>query len=78
MTRRILDRLLGLEPIDWVARAKELDRKAEQADRERSERDAAAAEVRDSPPSHAWDEYAGTYEHPAYGVAEVDARRATA
>jgi len=35
VTRQILDKLLKLDPIDWVARAKELDRKVEQAARER-------------------------------------------
>jgi N-acyl-D-amino-acid deacylase len=71
VTRRILDRLLELEPIDWIGRARELDRKAEQAARASKEREAAESSA--SSPSHAWAEYAGTFEHPAYGVAEVTA-----
>jgi N-acyl-D-amino-acid deacylase len=71
VTRRILDRLVKLEPIDWVARAKEIDAKAAQADRENRQRD--ASESSGSSPSHAWNEYAGTFEHPAYGSVTVSA-----
>ena len=67
VTRRALDHLLGLEPIDWVARAKELERKAEAAGRESREKEQLRVEI-DSSPAHSWDEYAATYEHPAYGV----------
>ena len=72
VTRRVLDHVLGMEPIDWVARSKELDRKAEATDRERREKEQARIETDSyASPSHSWDEYAATYEHPAYGVAEV-------
>ena len=71
-TRRIIDRLLGLEPIDWVARAKDLEAKAAQVNRDRHPRD--ESESTDSPPSRAWEEYSGAFEHAAYGIAEVSAR----
>ena len=72
ITRRILDRILGLEPIDWVARAKGFERDAEKAEAERKAKEANEADpTGPEPPSHPWDDYAGTYEHPAYGSAEV-------
>jgi len=79
VTRRVLDQILGLDPIDWVARAKGFDREAEKADAERKAKARAEAEADatlPAPPSHPWADYAGTYEHPAYGSAEVAARDA--
>ena len=72
VTRRILDRLLGLEPIDWVARAKELEAKADRANRDRPQPEESDSIA--SSPSHPLVDYSGTYEHPAYGVAEVTAK----
>jgi N-acyl-D-amino-acid deacylase len=69
VTRYVFDRLLGLEPIDWIQRAKELDEKAK-----REGDDAKKAAPRSgTSPSHRPAEYAGTYEHPAYGVVRIAA-----
>jgi CubicO group peptidase (beta-lactamase class C family) len=71
LARLAIDRLLGLPPVDWLARvqarldaAREADKKsgklAEQYDRKAGTR-----------PAHALVEYEGEYEHPAYGTLRV-------
>ena len=70
LTRRILDDLLGLEPIDWFARGRETDAKTEATARENQEREASAARPT-GPPTHPWSDYAGLFEHPAYGRIEI-------
>ncbi len=71
VTRNLFDRLLGLDPIDWVARTKkqEEDAKARQ-EKQRQER--AAERKPGTSPSHPLSAYAGTYEHPAYGRLTVE------
>jgi dihydroorotase/N-acyl-D-amino-acid deacylase len=71
VTRWVFDRLLGLEPIDWAFRAQELDRKAEQASKER-QKSASKDSPGFSPPSHSLRDYAGTYAHRAYGKISID------
>ncbi|MGH8245832.1 MAG: serine hydrolase [Gammaproteobacteria bacterium] len=67
VTYNAFDRLLGLEEIAWRQRFK---------DQQKKQREAAAAK-KDAPrktgttPSHALTEYAGSYEHPGYGVMTV-------
>ena len=69
VTRYVYDRLLGLDPVDWSGRIKEERAKAEAAE---------AGEEGDDKPrqgtsyTHELDEYAGTYEHPAYGKLQVE------
>lgn len=64
----VLDTMLGLEPIDWIGRAIE---------REQFWAEASAAAQTDvgkrhgTSPSHDMAEYAGVYEHPAYGELTV-------
>lgn len=69
LCRYILDELLGVEERDWAAEAKK------QADeliaRMREVTGSAAIAVPSTRPSHPLLEYAGTYEHPAYGPLEV-------
>ena len=65
VTRNVFDRLLGLDPIDWVARCKTLDQKADSTRRNPAQ-DRGRAKT-DTRPSHALAEYSGTYAHPAYG-----------
>ena len=72
VTRFVLDRLLGLEPIDWLGRAKELDRKAKRDAEDATRRDERRRKPGTSP-SHRPAEYAGTYEHPAYGTVRIKA-----
>ncbi|MBM3792061.1 MAG: DUF3471 domain-containing protein, partial [Acidobacteria bacterium] len=71
--RYVSDRLLGLEPIDWVSRTREQQKKQEK-DREEARQKAAAERRPGTSPSHPLAEYAGTYEHPGYGKAEVSVR----
>jgi dihydroorotase/N-acyl-D-amino-acid deacylase len=74
VTRNVFDRLLGLPPIDWVGRAKELDRKAEHQ-RAEGKSKAEAARRTGTSPTHALAEYAGTFAHPAYGSVSIRAGR---
>src|SRR5438094_564879 len=66
VTENVFDRLLGLAPIDWAARARKQQQEADSA--QKKERDKRAAERKpNTTPSHELAAYAGTYEHPAYG-----------
>jgi len=64
------DRLLGLEPVDWVARAEFF---LDQALSAMAETEAAQAQdrVEGTEPSHPLEAYAGFYRHPAYGTVRV-------
>jgi CubicO group peptidase (beta-lactamase class C family) len=70
VTRNLFDRLLGLDPVDWAARAREADRKAE-ADRRAARKAEAESRRPETRPSHAPADYAGDYRHPAYGTVRV-------
>ena len=66
IARNLEDRLLGLEPIDWHSR---LNKKFEQnrsmqLELKKQNEDSV---VKGTQPSHALNQYIGTYEHPAYG-----------
>jgi CubicO group peptidase (beta-lactamase class C family) len=66
LTYYILDRLCGKEPVPWFDRFRELRRKfLAQLDVDRQTR--KAVRRADTRPSHDLAEYAGAYEHPAYG-----------
>jgi CubicO group peptidase (beta-lactamase class C family) len=70
LSNAIVDHLLSAPQTDWNRLYLGLrDREAEKA----AERAKAwrAQQVRGTTPSHALSEYAGRYEHPAYGTAEV-------
>src|SRR5215471_10753160 len=65
---RAFDELLGLDPIDWSGRLKgQMDalKVGMQESRE------LKLPVPDAPPSHAIEDYVGTYAHPAYGTFSV-------
>jgi CubicO group peptidase (beta-lactamase class C family) len=64
------DRLLGLEQVPWDERSAREARKAERLAKQ-AEAKATAARVRSTSPSHALDDYAGTYLHPGYGEVTV-------
>lgn len=67
---RATDLLLQLEPVDWHARIKAEVAKAKEAEKQKS--DAEAAERKpNTKPSHALVDYAGEFEHPGYGVVTV-------
>jgi CubicO group peptidase (beta-lactamase class C family) len=65
----IVDRIAGLEPIDWGERFLTAERAIKQGRRDT----AAAAESRADrrPPSRPIDEFVGIYSHPAYGDIEI-------
>lgn len=68
VTFDVIDRLLGLEPIDWNERFRKRHEAGEQA------RKAARKEtgrVEGTSPSHPLEAYTGTYEHPAYGRVRI-------
>jgi hypothetical protein len=66
LINHVLDRLGGKEPAPWLDRLRELRRKA-LAQEEIDERKREAGRKPSAPPSHDLSDYAGTYEHPAYG-----------
>ena len=70
VVRNAFDRMLGLEPIDWAARARKREAEAKQEAEEAKTADLAAA-APDTKPSHPLADYAGDYEHPGYGKASV-------
>jgi CubicO group peptidase (beta-lactamase class C family) len=67
---RVLDELLGEEPIDWSGRLKERFDAAQQGS---AEARAAASKVENAPLPRPVDEYAGEYEHPGYGTFKISA-----
>jgi CubicO group peptidase (beta-lactamase class C family) len=66
LINHVLDRLGGKEPAPWLDRLRDLRRKA-LAQEEIDERKREAGRKPNAPPSHDLSDYAGTYEHPAYG-----------
>lgn len=72
VTRNVFDRLLELDPIDWVARTKKQEEEAK-ARQEKQRQERAAERKPGTSPTHALSAYAGTYEHPAYGRLVVQA-----
>jgi CubicO group peptidase (beta-lactamase class C family) len=70
VSRHVFDRLLGLELIDWAKRTRE--RQARQEKQAEEARNKTAGERKPgTSPTHALADYAGRYEHPGYGAAEV-------
>jgi hypothetical protein len=70
LTNTILDHLLGLEPLPWLERF----RNPRAALRDHAPNDSAArgeARHRETRPSHALDDYAHEYAHPAYGEVKI-------
>ncbi len=70
VVRNAFDRMLGLEPIDWAARARKREAEAKAKVEEARKADLAAA-VAGTSPSHPLADYAGDYEHTGYGRASV-------
>jgi len=69
VTRGVYDRVLELESVDWMGRTKEQQTKAEEAAEKAEEH---SAQIEGTAFSHALEDYAGKYEHPAYGVISVE------
>lgn len=62
----IFDRLLGLDPVDWSARFRQMAEKMKEMMKQ-AEAKARAERVADTKPTHALDAYVGEYRHPGYG-----------
>ena len=67
--RRVYDDMLGLEPVDWLGRVKERQARAEEAEEAAEEHE---PRVEGTSPSHALEDYAGSYEHPGYGILKFE------
>jgi len=71
LCRHLIDRLLGEGPQDWGAGLLEATEKMRAAMREQAEKGRKV--VAGTRPAHPLADYAGRYEHPAYGTLEVRA-----
>jgi hypothetical protein len=69
--RVAIDRMLGLEPIDWSARLKARADEAEKAVDKAKGGLEQYDRKKGTKPAHSLDEYAGDYAHPAYGTISV-------
>jgi hypothetical protein len=64
------DRLLGLDQIPWLDRFNAVRAKQKQQQEEAKKKKAADRKP-GTHPSHDWKEYAGDFDHPAYGVLRI-------
>jgi CubicO group peptidase (beta-lactamase class C family) len=71
ISRHAADRVLGLDPVDWVGDAAKQREKAESS-RQEAERRQQAARIEGTQPSRPLDAYAGVYEHPGYGELRIE------
>lgn len=71
MRRHAIDRILGLEKIDWHGEAHEKWIKGKKFQEEAEKRKDMFRHA-DTSPSHPLDTYAGTYSHPGYGDAKIE------
>ena len=71
MRRHAIDRILGLEEIDWHGEAHEKWIKGKKNQKEAEKRKDMFRHA-DTSPSHPLDTYAGTYSHPGYGEAKIE------
>ncbi len=62
-----MDLLLDLEPVDRYAKMKTAREKAKEQEKDKKEEE----RVENTQPSHALTDYAGEYEHPAYGLVSI-------
>jgi hypothetical protein len=67
----VYDRLLGLDEIDWTKRFKAQQERA-RAGTEEAKKKGYTIQVQGTHPTHELALYAGEYESPAYGIANVD------
>ncbi|MFI5455301.1 MAG: serine hydrolase [Isosphaerales bacterium] len=66
------DRLLELEPIDWLAEGLVERKKGEDAEKEPKKKETWRRSG--THPAHPLEEYAGDYEHPGYGPLKIELR----
>jgi CubicO group peptidase (beta-lactamase class C family) len=70
VTLNAYDRLLGLDPVDYVARSKAAQERNQRQGAER-EKKREAERTDGTSPSRPLAQFAGTYEHPAYGTVTI-------
>ncbi|HVS63779.1 MAG TPA: serine hydrolase [Thermoanaerobaculia bacterium] len=70
VARTVIDRVLGLEEIDYLQKGRDAIAEALAAQAE-AEKSSEAKRQEGTSPSHDLAEYAGTYAHPGYGEVEV-------
>lgn len=74
VTWNVFDRLLGLDEVDWIGRIRERQAEERAAEQEQEQEEEEGEErVEGTSPSHALPDYAGRYEHPAYGTLRIEA-----
>ena len=66
----VYERLLGMEPTPWTDRLLDIRLKGKKAGAEARSKE-GFGRVADTKPSHALADYAGAYEHPAYGILKI-------
>jgi len=66
----VADHILGMAPVDWVARTKKRSAEWRQA-REKARAARDGKRVEGTRPSHSLADYTGEYEHKGYGVATI-------
>jgi CubicO group peptidase (beta-lactamase class C family) len=71
LSYNVYDRLLGLDQIAWTQRFKEDEKKAKDSEEEAKKRK-ITPRVEGTHPSHVLKDYAGEYQHPAYGIVKIE------
>jgi len=66
----IIDRILGLDQVDWNKRTRDQANKAK-AEAEKAKKEADKDRKLNTRPSHPLEDYAGDYEHPGYGTVSI-------
>jgi CubicO group peptidase (beta-lactamase class C family) len=66
----LIDRILGLDQIDWSKRTRDQRAKG-RAEAEKRQKEGDKGRILNTTPSHPLGDYAGDYEHPAYGTISV-------
>ncbi|HEX2680610.1 MAG TPA: serine hydrolase, partial [Candidatus Dormibacteraeota bacterium] len=70
----VYERLLGLSETPWSQRLNDIRKKAKQAGAQ-ARAHAGSGQVKGTHPSHPLEDYAGEFEHPAYGVVAIAKKR---
>jgi CubicO group peptidase (beta-lactamase class C family) len=73
IVRHASDRLLGLEPIDWLAEGLDRQTKGLAAEKDAKKKKETVRRS-GTHPAHPLQEYAGDYDHPGYGPLKVEVR----
>jgi CubicO group peptidase (beta-lactamase class C family) len=67
----VYERLLGIDQTPWSERMSAARNKEKKAEKEGRTK-AGAGRIADTKPSHALADYAGEYEHPAFGIVKIE------